>query len=332
MIFPLPIRLLLWPISVVYGWVTQVRAFLYDKGVLRKKRLNGAVISVGNLTVGGTGKTPMVVWLAEKFLAAQKRVAILTRGYKGSSGTSDEVELMKRRLGERVAFGVGTDRYAEGRRLESQGAIDVFLLDDGFQHLQLARDVDILMLDGSKKIRGEWLLPAGSLREPISACSRADLTVVNRKHERPDIQARDSLEHHIFYAQTRLLGFRRCGQSETPFCANQMGEGPFFAFCGIGNPEAFFQDLQSWHMTITGKRKFRDHHRYRQGDIRELEQLGTQSGAKALLTTEKDEQNLKGVNFTRFPVYVAVIELAIASESEFEHVLEKLLSERRRPS
>jgi tetraacyldisaccharide 4'-kinase len=332
MIFPLPIRLLLWPISVVYGWVTQVRALLYDKGVLQKRRLNGAVISVGNLTVGGTGKTPMVVWLAEKFLAAQKRVAILTRGYKGSSGTSDEVELMKRRLGERVAFGVGTDRYAEGRRLESQGAIDVFLLDDGFQHLQLARDVDILMLDGSKKIRGEWLLPAGSLREPISACSRADLTVVNRKHERPDIQARDSLEHHIFYAQTRLLGFRRCGQSETPFCANQMGEGPFFAFCGIGNPEAFFQDLQSWHMTITGKRKFRDHHRYRQGDIRELEQLGTQSGAKALITTEKDEQNLKGMNFTQFQVYVAVIELAVASESEFEHVLEKLLSERRRPS
>ena len=150
---PYPIRLLLWPISVFYGWVAQFRALLYDKGILERKRLMAPVVSVGNLTVGGTGKTPMVLWLAEKFLAEGKRVAILSRGYHGTGGTSDEVEMMKRRLGGRVPLGVGPNRYQEGRRIESAQAVDVFVLDDGYQHLQIERDVNVLMLDGSKKIR-----------------------------------------------------------------------------------------------------------------------------------------------------------------------------------
>jgi tetraacyldisaccharide 4'-kinase len=145
------LRLLLWPLSVLYGDLTRLRVWLYQKGYLQQKRLNRPVISVGNLTVGGTGKTPMVIWLAEKFLAEGKRVAILSRGYKGSSGTSDEIELMKFRLQERVKFGVGPDRYEQGKRLENE--VDLFLLDDGFQHLPLFRDVNILMFDGSKKLK-----------------------------------------------------------------------------------------------------------------------------------------------------------------------------------
>src|SRR5215469_7032588 len=139
------LRLLLWPLSVLYGDLTGLRVWLYEKGYLQQKRLNRPVISVGNLTVGGTGKTPMVIWLAEKFLAEGKRVAILSRGYRGSHGTSDEVELMKFRLQGRAAFGVGKDRFAEGERLESQHPVDIFILDDGFQHLQLARDLNILL-------------------------------------------------------------------------------------------------------------------------------------------------------------------------------------------
>jgi tetraacyldisaccharide 4'-kinase len=127
---PLPLRILLWPLSLLYGVGARVRAWLYVKGWLKQFRLKAAVVSVGNLTVGGTGKTPMVIWLAEKFLAEGKRVAILSRGYRGVNGTSDEIELMKVRLQNRVGFGVGKDRYAEGQRLESQQPVDIFLLDD----------------------------------------------------------------------------------------------------------------------------------------------------------------------------------------------------------
>ena len=139
MILPRFARTLLYPFSVLYGRIVSLRASLYEKRWLKAKRLNGAVISVGNLTLGGTGKTPMVLWLAEKFLAEGKKVAILSRGYRGSGGTSDEIELLKHRLGDRVRFGVAKDRFRAGHTLEQQKPVDVFLLDDGFQHLQLAK-------------------------------------------------------------------------------------------------------------------------------------------------------------------------------------------------
>ncbi len=177
---PPPLRGLLWPLSLLYGAGVRARVWLYANGWLKQKRLNATVISVGNLTVGGTGKTPMVIWLAEKFLADGKRVAILSRGYRGANGTSDEIELMKFRLQGRVSFGVGKNRFAEGLRLESRQSIDVFLLDDGFQHLQLARDLNILLMDASRPLAGEFLLPAGRLREPIAAMSRANLIIFTR--------------------------------------------------------------------------------------------------------------------------------------------------------
>jgi tetraacyldisaccharide 4'-kinase len=178
--WPGPLRLLLWPLSILYGAAARIKAWGYAQRWLHQKRLKGSVISVGNLTVGGTGKTPMVIWLAQKFIAQGKRVAILSRGYRGSEGTSDEIEIMKDRLGGGVAFGIGKDRYAEGRRLEAQG-IDTFLLDDGFQHLKLARDVDILLIDASRSLERERLLPVGRLREPVSGMKRADLVVYTRK-------------------------------------------------------------------------------------------------------------------------------------------------------
>src|SRR5260370_20938691 len=122
------LRTLLWPLSVLYGAAVRVRAWLYAQGWLKQKRLKGAVISVGNLTVGGTGKTPMVIWLAERVLAEGKRVAILSRGYRGADGTSEEIELMKFRLQGRVSVGVGKNRFAEGRRLAAQPPIGDFRL------------------------------------------------------------------------------------------------------------------------------------------------------------------------------------------------------------
>jgi tetraacyldisaccharide 4'-kinase len=326
---PLLARILLWPLSVIYGGYVRVRAWLYEKGRLKQRRLRGKVISVGNLTVGGTGKTPMVLWLAERFLAEGKRVAVLSRGYRGSGGTSDEIELMKHRLQGRVMFGVGKDRFAEGQRIEQQQPIDVFLLDDGFQHLPLARDLDIVMLDGSHKLKDQWLLPSGMLREPISACRRADILVVTRKTERPDIEAGDAHKYSIFYVQTRLLGFRRHGGGSELLYVSEIGHGPFFAFCGIGNPQAFFNDLSRWHVPVAGESIFRDHHRYKAADLRRLEKEAQSAGAIAFVTTEKDVENLVGIDSPVFPIFVAVIDFVLSAESEFIAALDrKLLSPR----
>jgi tetraacyldisaccharide 4'-kinase len=322
---PLLLRLLLWPLSLVYGGHVRVRAWLYKKGWLKQKHLRGKVISVGNLTVGGTGKTPMVLWLAEHFLGEGKRVAILSRGYRGAGGTSDEVELMKHRLQGRVAFGVGKDRFAEGLRIEQQQPIDVFLLDDGFQHLPLGRNLDIVMLDGSRKLRDQWLLPSGVLREPISACRRADILVVTRKTERPDIEAGDAHKYSICYAQPRLLGFRRHGEQSALLYASEIGHGPFFAFCGIGNPQAFFNDLSHWHVPVAGQSIFRDHHRYTASDLRRLEESAQSAGAIAFVTTEKDAENLGGVGTPALPIFVAAIDFVLTAESEFIAALERKL-------
>jgi len=332
---PLPIRILLWPLSYVYGVAARWRVALYTKGIRKTRRLNTPVISVGNLTVGGTGKTPMVLYLAEKFLAEGKRVGVLTRGYRGSSGTSDEVEMLRQRLGDRVVFGVGANRYVEGSRIEKESGVDVFLLDDGFQHLKLARDVDIVLWDGTKKFQRQWMLPAGSLREPISAIGRADMLVVTRKTAEPDREAAmtgPAGEGLVFTAQARLLGFRKAGAMEEPKQVEQLEDGPFFAFCGVGNPDAFFVDLRRWNVNVEGKMSFIDHHRYTADDWARLTHAAHTAGATAFVTTEKDEQNLRGRDFGEWPVYVAVIALTVSPEPAFDEEVRKLLSERRKTS
>ncbi len=304
MIVPPLLRTLLWPLSVLYGLIVRVRVWLYAHGWLRQKRLKGTVISVGNLTVGGTGKTPMVILLAEKFLAEGKRVAILSRGYRGTNGTSDEIELMKFRLQGHVCFGVGKDRFAEGRRLESQQPIDVFLLDDGFQHLQLARDLD------------------------VTAMSRANLIIFTRAETGSGaIDAIGKLtQYPVFAASTRLVGFRRFGGEVTPVSANEIGAGSFFAFCGLGNPDAFFRDLGNWGLAICGQAVFADHHHYTQRDILAVKQAAKRAGANAIVTTEKDAQNLAGLEFGETPLYIAVINLVVTPEADFRNVLEGTLA------
>ena len=323
------LRLLLWPASVLYGDLARLRAQLYAKGTLKTKRLNTPVISVGNLTVGGTGKTPMVIFLAEKFLDEGKRVAILTRGYKGDAGTSDEIELMKFRLQDRVIFGVGPDRYEQGRKLEEKG-VDIFLLDDGFQHLPLFRDVNILLMDATQPIGRESMLPAGRLREHVSAMDRADLLVITRLEASPSTLAtiEKLREYPVFSAVTRLLGFRRLGQGIALLSLDEIGAGPFYAFCGIGNPKAFFHDLKNWNLPVSQSSEFPDHHRYDQRDALDLEQVARSHGAKAFITTEKDAQNLSGVSFSEFPVFTAVIEMELPQQDAFFDFINERLAAR----
>jgi tetraacyldisaccharide 4'-kinase len=226
-----PLRILLWPASKLYGVGVSIRARLYASGLLKQRRLKATVISVGNLSVGGTGKTPLIMWLAEKLLEQGQRVAILTRGYRGTAGSSDEVEVMRLRLQNRVVFGVGKNRFAEGQRIESHQAIDIFLLDDGFQHLQLARDLDIVLIDASRPL-AQALLPAGPMREPLSALTRAGIIIFTRTENTPG--AKEALQRlsnlPIFSASTRLLGFRRIGSEGLLQTVGELGGGPFFVF------------------------------------------------------------------------------------------------------
>ena len=330
MILAAPLRALLYPLSVLYGAIVRFRALLYVNGWLKQKRLKGTVISVGNLTVGGTGKTPMVMWLAEKFIADGKRVAILSRGYRGANETSDEIELMKFRLQGRASFGVGKNRFAEGWRLESQQSIDVFLLDDGFQHLQLARDLDILLMDASSSLQGETLLPAGRLREPLSAMSRANLIVFTRAETIPGTnEAIQKLtQFPVFAAATRLLGFRRLGSEIQLQSVEEIGGGPFFAFCGLGNPDAFLRDLRNWGLAVCGQAIFPDHHRYESRDIAKIMQEGQRAGSNAFVTTEKDAQNLNGLQFKGNPVYICVIDLVMSPEADFRNILDQTCAAR----
>lgn len=325
---PLALRLALWPASLLYGIYVRLRALFYTAGWLKPKRLKGAVISVGNLTVGGTGKTPMVIWIAEKFLAQGKRVAILSRGYRGAEGSGDEIEVMKLRLQGRTIFGVGKDRFASGQRLESQQPVDVFLLDDGFQHMQLARDLDVLLVDASRPMGREFLLPAGRMREPVSAMSRADVLVFTRTETLPGTtEAISKLKDYpVFAAQTRLLGFRRLGGDLSLLAPEAIGEGPFLAFCGLGNPEAFFRDLVNWKFAICGNMAFPDHHLYSEADVTRLRQAANAAEARAFLTTEKDAENLKGQQLLDPPVYVSVIDFVIEPEADFLDILARSIA------
>jgi tetraacyldisaccharide 4'-kinase len=315
---PRVVRIALWPLSILYAAAMWLRASLYARGWLTQKRLASPVISVGNITVGGTGKTPMVIWLAEKLLAEGKRVAVLTRGYRGSGGSSDEIELMRDRLQTRVTFGVGKDRYAEGKRLESQG-VDVFLLDDGFQHLSLARDVDVVLVDSTRPLRNEFILPAGRLREPRSALHRADVVVFTRTElsELTVYAIQKFPQFAIYPSTTKLLGLRKHGSCEDPASLRQSCTDPLFAFCGIGNPEAFWGDLERWGMRLVGRESFRDHHPYTEREVRKLGEAAHSAGAKALITTEKDAKNLDAKLLPAMPVYIAVIALELPDEGPF---------------
>jgi len=320
-------QILLWPLTLPYGATAHLRARLYRMGVLPKRRLEGTVISVGNLTTGGTGKTPMVLWIAERLLADGKSPGILMRGYRGETGpsgaTSDEVRLLQARLGQHVQFGVGPDRFARGRELAAQG-VDWFVLDDGFQHLQLARDVDIVLIDATNPLGGGHLLPAGRLREPCSALARANLIVITRSDHAPAVEAivrRDS-DAPIFYAAPHLESVRLFRGEYPGEERTDAHSRSFFAFSGIGNPAVFPVDLREWGLDPVGYKIFPDHHRYTQQDGNTITAEARAAGADALMCTEKDIFNLAGVSLEGIDLYYCRIHFHIAREREFwRHVL-----------
>jgi tetraacyldisaccharide 4'-kinase len=319
------VRTLLQPLGLLYGTAMRLRTAFYEHGLLRSKRLPGTVISVGNLTVGGTGKTPMVLWIAERLLEEGHHPAILTRGYRGrgqgdaSGGApSDEVALLRQRLDGRAQFGVGKDRYKNGLALAKDGA-EWFILDDGFQHLELQRDANIVLLDATDPFGGGGVLPAGRLREPRSGLARADIVIITRTSRAAALETivRRFTKAPIFYGQTQLDGVLRVPLMTEVLPESERRQYKFFGFCGIGNPTAFFADLKSWGFSVAGQHSFADHHRYSNAEIRELQAAAAAAGANALICTEKDVFNLPTSLASTLPIYACRIRLAPNDENAF---------------
>lgn len=261
------------------------------------------VISVGNLTVGGTGKTPVVAWVAERLLELGRRPAIVSRGYGGRAGrgpvlvsrgagplcdarlAGDEPWWLARRLAGAQVF-VGSDRVSAARAAARNGA-DVAVLDDGYQHRRLGRDLDVLLLDSKDPFGGGRLMPAGRLREPLSALGRAHVVLLTRSapgEAWPGLERRIRLHNptaRVLTAGHRTIGFvDAAGRTAAP-------PRRAVAFCGIGAPQAFRADLERLGVEIASFRAFRDHHAYRPRELEALLALARRAEA-TLVTTEKD--------------------------------------------
>ena len=272
-----PLALLLWPLSWLYGTVMSIRRVLYAQGWLPSFRIDRPVVVVGNVTVGGTGKTPLVAWIADALTRRGLKVGILSRGY-GASATvptvvepgshwqqvGDEPLLLRQRTGCDVV--VSIDRVA-GAKLLSQRGADVILADDGLQHLRLARDVEIVVVDGARGFGNGRLLPAGPLREPAARASLANLIVINGSPEHPSIThmptAQDLHPVHMGLQPGRVLSLsgRQAGRALESFSGQRV-----HAVAGIGNPKRFFADLRAYGLVVV-EHPFADHHPFTASDL-----------------------------------------------------------------
>jgi tetraacyldisaccharide 4'-kinase len=196
--------------------------------------------------------------------------------------------------------------------------VDWFVLDDGFQHLKLSRDADIVLVDATDPFGGGMVLPAGRLREPLSGLRRADIVVITRSVQAssPAVEAivRRYTRCPIFYASTRLESVLRVPRLDVALSQQDWRQARFLAFCGIGNPTAFFDDLRNWEFQVARQNSFADHHVYTAREAAELEQSAANCHADALLCTEKDVWNLRNVQFAALPVYCCRISLELPDD------------------
>lgn len=346
-----PLRLrdfVLAPASALYWTIIGVRGGLYRAGFLRDRRLRGHVVSVGNLTVGGTGKTPAIITLAGLLGRRGHRLGVLTRGYgrrneeelvilnstetpSGEVGelvdrAGDEPVLLARRLPE-IPIGIAADRFEAGRALEERHGVDLFLLDDGFQHLQLHRDVDIVLLDVTTG--DEALLPRGRRREPWSAIRRAHIVLLTRTEQADPTSWIDRVHAMnpaavIFRAETELDSLRDAATHAEVSRESLKGKRAF-AFSGIGNARAFWWNIASWGFDLRGARTFPDHYRYSSEDVRGLLRAAEQTGSELLLTTEKDVVNWRVIDPLPMPAYYCRIAFKIERPDEIIAEIERRL-------
>jgi tetraacyldisaccharide 4'-kinase len=306
----------LWGASLLYGGLAHLRRRLYARGALKSRRLPCPVISVGNLTLGGTGKTPMVIHLAERILELGYRPVILSRGYKGlaeKSGAvvSDGRDLLcdARQAGDEpclmaallptVPVVVGKNRYRTGMDAVRRFQPDIVILDDGFQHLQLARDFDLLLLDAQRPYGNGHLVPRGMLREPEASLQGADAVVLTRsglaRGDACDDVVRRARPRPVFSSDHQPVVRLVIGAGE-PVTGMPSGlrrdfdvKGErVFAFAGLGCNDAFFHAMEILGAGVKGKLGFDDHHVFTQDDLDRITMAAERTGATSLITTDKD--------------------------------------------
>ncbi len=310
------------PLSAIYGGVVRTRNALYDRGVLRARRLQGAVISVGNLCAGGSGKTPFVLLLGELLQARGIKFDVLSRGYgRRSRGVrlvdpaglpqefGDEPLLMARKL--QVPVIVGEDRYEAGRFAESKFGPQFHLLDDGFQHRASARDFDIVLV--TPQDVGDRLLPAGRLREPLSSLRRADAVVLASGAS----------------AESFPIGGKTVWRVRRGIVPQNVPLRPV-VFCGIARPQNFVLQLRAANIGPVAEAFYRDHHAYSEKDIRQLIELKQRSEASGFVTTEKDAVNLGSYLSALAPLAVVPVKMELSDAANALDTMLHKIDERKR--
>lgn len=338
------------PLSLVYGAAVRARMALYRRGMMRAYGAGAPVVSVGNITTGGTGKTPLVEWAARAAHDGGRRVCVLTRGYGRadvrarvlvSDGEKvltdareggDEPRLLAEKLLGVAAVVSDANRVAAARWAKEELGSEVFVLDDGFQHLRLARELDIVTVDATAPWGGGRLLPQGRLREPLNGLARAGCVVITRSDLATDLDALRAEVERLTGGSVPVITSRVKTQGLTPLATSaepssssppDVLEGAAVgAFCAVGNPWAFFKQLRKEGYELRHTRVFADHHVFTQSDVDEVVREAEQGGARALLTTAKDAVKLRALDFA-LPVYVVEIGL----EFDDEETLRRLVSE-----
>jgi tetraacyldisaccharide 4'-kinase len=296
------------PLTGIYGAASALRNTLYDHGILPARRLERPVVSIGNLSVGGSGKTPFVIALGELFLARGIRFDVLSRGYRrktrgvlvvepnGSAADfGDEPLLIARRLGVPVV--VGESRYEAGRLAEKKFESQLHLLDDGFQHRSLARDFDIVLIAGPEF--DDRLLPSGRLREPLSSLERADAIV---------------LPTELAIEGAALRG-KPVWRMKREIVLTAAPESPV-VFCGLARPQQFFAQVRAAGISPVAELNFRDHHAYARSDIEQLLAERARLGASGFVTTEKDAVNLGPLQMELQPIAIAALDIALDNPAD----------------
>jgi len=334
---PLGERILLFPLyllSLPYGWTVRARSLFYALDLLKTRTLPCPVISIGNITVGGTGKTPLVMTLAKVLMGRGISVAVLSRGYK-RTGTSEAVvsdgeslflspeasgdePFLIAQVCKGVPVLVGKDRFATGRVALERFAMKGLLLDDGYQHLPLHRDLDILLIDSHIGFGDQNLLPRGILREPLSHLRRAHLFLFTKVD---DLEAPRPLEKQIHEIHPQAQVFHSHYQPTSlvgPHGEEELGSlkgKKVLALSGIANPDSFSSLLRKCGMEVAGELIFPDHHFYGPKDLSSIE--GKSKGVDWIVTTEKDMLKLQRLGIDDLPIRSLRIEMKIWEEEAF---------------
>jgi tetraacyldisaccharide 4'-kinase len=331
---------LLFFLSLVYGVLVRLRIGAYAAGIFRTKELPCRVISVGNITLGGTGKTPAVINIAGLMQQHGRLPLVLSRGYgrKDESATTvvsdgaslfldpaaagDEPSLIANRLA-RVPVVVGSDRYRAGTFAIGRFHPDCIILDDGFQHIRLARGLNIVLIDASDPFGRGMLFPAGILREPLSALERADVIVITRVEQAADVvPLKETIRRYttarIFTARYSPRDLVDAATGETRLLTALNGAA-VFAFAGIARPGSLTSLLVSLGAVVKGTAWYPDHHPYTKSDLARVIQSAVDSGATMVVTTEKDSIRLKGM--APEGVWALRIDLEVLEKASWEEVL-----------